>query len=763
MITKQNSVRVRCLALVLVAALVCGAMYPASAEKIPRVLLAGDSWTGFLLAFRSYRDALEDRPGLERWVEVGNRTAIMGARVWELLEFPEIDYLNLLTNELNRFPNIDVVVITLGGNDILRGTKGVDPNNYNRAVRLSHCFDNDPAGEPWDSLEQCIEWMGESLEQQIGQVVDHILAVRPDIRVALLSYDYAAREPDEGYTIEDQHLAFLEVEMSKRNIALNNDRVEYVNNFGLMQYLYGIPEEGIEPGEVPPPCVAPEDPECTFWPGGNPAYMSPLMAYVDQDIHLTDFGYLDVANRSLDFCIEEWLNYPKALEILPLDDKSGPFYQFQVTFSHEVVGVTPEDFEVHVLDKGLLKSMSVSEVSPASGPADVYVVTVNMDGSQEAAYITVQDDDSITRADTGVPLGGPGVGNGVFVFNGLYEFVDMMPPDPADFYGAIQYLYMASEAYEYMLFGFSFDPEHFDANGDFLRDGEIDEEPYVIPGNAMLDYYEFALIKACLDNPDLDLSATGGLNATAVKAAWENNLPMMRYILGVNGEDPGLALTILPGLDTVMAGFYTLGDFNSRLLAVTLVSLLDQVDEFPFDFRSAEAVDENFTFFPEWLAYSGDASGNGWTNEQIYAYYAPDGVDAYVSAALNPNAVPRTGEGTHWEGRFLRLAVLEHAKWNSPWQWYRDGVPLEDDGRITGANRRNLDILSLQPGDTGLYTCDYVPKEPPYGDKSVETYGPINVVVTEGAVPAGGISTLSLIALALGAAGITAIRRKRRS
>ena len=381
-------------------------------------------------------------------------------------------------------------------------------------------------------------------------------------------------------------------------------------------------------------------------------------------------GYLDVANRSLDLFIEEWLNYPKALEILPLDTKS-PFYQFQVTFSHPVEGVTAGDFEVHIQEKGLLKAMSITDVQPSTGPADVYTVTVDMDGSMEAAYIIVKDFDAITRSDTGIALGGPGSGNGEFVYNGLYEFVDLTPPATDDFDASIQYLYMASEAYEYLLYGFSFAPDSFDANGDFLADGSI-EEPYVIPGNAMLESYEFSLIEYCINHPDLDLSANGGINAQAVVDAWNNNYDIFLQILG--GSD-GLVRLILPGLDTVLAGLYTLGDLNSRLLPTVLVPLLDDVDELPFELDTALLSDENFVYYPEWLAYDGDASGNGWTNEQLYAYYAPDGRDAYVNAVLSPSTRPYTGEGHYFEGRFVRIAVLEHSKWNSPWQWYRDGRP----------------------------------------------------------------------------------------
>ncbi|HNY87190.1 MAG TPA: hypothetical protein PKN23_11865, partial [Candidatus Hydrogenedentes bacterium] len=54
-------------------------------ERIPRVMYIGDSWTGFLWAFRTLRDVLPEYDGLGRWVEVGARTAVMGSKPFEWL------------------------------------------------------------------------------------------------------------------------------------------------------------------------------------------------------------------------------------------------------------------------------------------------------------------------------------------------------------------------------------------------------------------------------------------------------------------------------------------------------------------------------------------------------------------------------------------------------------------------------------------------------------------------------------------------------
>lgn len=753
------------LAVVLVA--VTGVV-PASADPTPRILLAGDSWTGFMLAFRSFREVLQEYEGLDRWIEVGNRTAEMGARVFEMLDR---NFQQTLTEELTRYPNIDVVVITLGGNDILRGSTGVDPNNFNRKVKLDHCYESS-SGQPWSEPSECVEWLAQSVKENVSILVDHILSVRPDVRVAILSYDYGARLPrNPAYSLEEMHLAFVAVQERIREIALSRDRVEFIMNFGLMQNIYGIPSDGYpEPGfpeedipaGVPPyPCNDPAEPDCAFWPGGFPQYLSPMSSYIDQDIHLTAEGYAHIARRAMDLHIEEWLNFPKAMEILPLDNKAT--YQFQVTFSHPVTGVDLSDFEVYINAKSGMKSMDVINVQAISD--DVYLVTVDMSGSEDVAFIKVLDDDSIVRIDTGAPLGGPGIGNGLFVFNGDYEFFDLPEAEDDDFEGALGFLYMASMAYEHLLgeLGLSFNPDYFDANGNFLQDGSLDK-PISIPGNGILDLWEFMVIDAVLKRPDLDLSATGGLTYQDVRTAWDLNIDSVQAALGGKG---GLADIILPGLDTVLAAFYTLGDKDSSTLVGILVGQLGDVDEFPtnMDPEALTPYDASNTvqFLSRFLGLGGDADGDGWRNVQEYQYFFRDGLEAYVNAVLDPNIQPNNGKGKYNIGDFVRIALMDRPYFKSTFQWYHNGVPIESnkDGRIIGADTFALDITSLQPEDSGSYTCTYLSPIKTGGTYPEKTYGPIVISVRDtSGMPAGGVVTLSLLVLGLGMGGVRVFRKK---
>ena len=725
----------------------------ADAAPIPRILLVGDSWTGFLLAFRSFRSVMPEYAGLDRWVEVGNRTAVMGARAFEL---HDPAYLATLTDELTRYPNIDVVVMTLGGNDFMRGLPNVLPWNPGRTVSFYDWWRDNTDGNPdndWDA-----DLLYSRLKADIAFIVDYILAVRPDIRVLILSYDYGARPPKPGhdYTIEEQHLAFVEMDRRKREIAEERERVDFVQNYGMMQYSFGVPDADppLPPGSVPYPGDAPDwDP----WPGGLPQYLSPLEAYIDQDIHLTEEGYAILARRALDLYVEAWLNYPKALQVLPLGAKSGQ-QQYRVVFTHAVAGVDAGDFEAFVEGGKGLKALEVVSVDPETGPAEEYVVTVNTVGVSGEVLLRVLDDDSIVRSDTGAPLGGPGAGNGVFEFNGVYTFVDIPLPEDEDFEGALLFLYMASQAYEHLLYGFSFAPDRFDANGNFLLEGNITSEPYIIPGNGLLERYEFMLLQACLERPDLDLSGGGGATYAGVRAAWERNLAQIQYTLGGAG---GLADVILPGLDTVLAAYMTMGGFNEKLLVTTLITLLAGIEEFPTNIQLGGLDQSLYTYLPQWLSSAGDADGDGFTNEQEYAYFAVDGVEAYIAAALDPGITPKTGAGYHVTGDFIRIAVLDTPKYDSPFQWYRDGAPLSDDGRIVGATTRTLDILHALEEDTGLYTCAYLKPVVMYGvPPQAAVYGPIDVRVG-GAMPAAGIPGLLGAVGLLAGAGFVYLRRRR--
>ena len=82
-------------------------------ETTPRVLLVGDSWAQFMWFDRSLRDvfAANGRPDI---VEVGAVTAQGGTTA---AEWTDPAMLQMITDELQANPTIDVVQLTIGGND----------------------------------------------------------------------------------------------------------------------------------------------------------------------------------------------------------------------------------------------------------------------------------------------------------------------------------------------------------------------------------------------------------------------------------------------------------------------------------------------------------------------------------------------------------------------------------------------------------------------------------------------------------------------
>lgn len=581
-------------------------LYPCltTAEEVavPRVLLVGDSWPGFMQAFKSIDVALDGVPGYEDYVALGARTAIMGAKAW-MYAGPE--YLQKVADELAAHPTIDIVHLSLGGNDMLFGSESYGGQRW----------------RPWMSEAEAQAFF-DAVVGDIETVIDFILAQRPDVRVALVGYTFADR-PVSGATKQQVNEAFVQMERTKRDMALSKDRVTYVHNFGLMQYTYGIPEAQppVPPMSVPYPGGYPD---YTPFPGGLVSENAPLIALIDGDIHLTEEGYVILSQRCIDEVYGLWLDYPRVLEMV-LTTSQGPVAEFSVTFMEAVAGVDSDDFAATLVSRGSLRAATVTQVT---GGGAQYTVSVNLDGESGQVHLALLDDDSIVDG-SGNPLGGPGAGNGASDFNGAFMYTPTPPLAYDDFDGALRSMDSAVSPYLYMLEneggGISFLPEYADANGN------IDIVNYELEGNGMLDAFEFGLIAACLQNPGLDLTGRGGVSHAMVAAAWEHNFSLMTADLG--GAE-GLSLIMIPGLNTVLGGFMTLGNDQSTSIPVLLLIALAAVDEFPVNVTVPNIA--LYTRLPDYFGPDGDADADGYTNREEYALFAAEGKEAYVTAALDP-------------------------------------------------------------------------------------------------------------------------------
>lgn len=249
---------------VTIALALIAAAAPAAAQT-PRVLLVGDSWAAFFWQTQALGQTFAAH-GHPEFVERGEVTAIAGSTA---AEWTDPAFLQLVTDELAAHPTIDIVQITLGGNDFLAG----EPDGWYVGMP-------DP-----DALYA-------EIVADVATVVDHTLALDPDVRVLVSGYDY----PNFVESLE-RVLAFVCIPLwngmvqpdppalNQASLALGaefdtlaatRERVDVIHHWGLMQFVFGA-------GAPPPP--------------GDPTLPSPIeaMALQADCIHLRPSGYLAVA------------------------------------------------------------------------------------------------------------------------------------------------------------------------------------------------------------------------------------------------------------------------------------------------------------------------------------------------------------------------------------------------------------------------------------------------------------------------------------
>ncbi len=197
----------------------------------PKVLLVGDSWAFFLDLDQSITSTLS-KWGHSNFTHYTNPTlAVNGARTDDFLEEAR---LTEIKNQLESKPSINVVHLSIGGNDIL-GDWNVDMTTEEEEELADEVFVNMTA------------------------IIDFIKAVRPDVHIVWSGYMYPNFEEsiedaapfqtshpfyetwsDMGFPNFEQInnvLNTFSVEMAE--LAATDDRVDFVNVPALMQYHFG--------------------------------------------------------------------------------------------------------------------------------------------------------------------------------------------------------------------------------------------------------------------------------------------------------------------------------------------------------------------------------------------------------------------------------------------------------------------------------------------------------------------------------------------
>lgn len=245
--------------------------------QTPRILLVGDSWAARAWQSRAFETALENK-GLSRFVEKGDVTTIGGTTAADWATEP---FLERITEELEANPSVDVVHLSIGGNDFLQsGASG--------------------------GLEALPILAG--ILRDTRRVVDHIRSVRPEARIAYAVYDYVPA--GDGFAFELGLLA--------RAIRLQARSVPgyfLLNNLGVLHHAFGYPG-AFGPGETPLPGGYPR-----YRPflGGDPDFPGSPEVF-DDPIHPSDAGLVRLAEHAIDAFYGEWLAPTVGIDVRPGSD-----------------------------------------------------------------------------------------------------------------------------------------------------------------------------------------------------------------------------------------------------------------------------------------------------------------------------------------------------------------------------------------------------------------------------------------------------------
>ena len=276
--------------------------------SVPRVLIVGDSWARYMWDDGSYEDIFDkwghnDKLPLSRSLgddpgpgHSGPEYAVPGSEARQWVDTANYPWIANMVAELQANPTIDVVVLSIGGNDVLTGRP--DGGWYKD-------MDLDIAGAE--------AAFSSRLQSDTFTIINAAKAVRADIDVLISSYDYPnfnvgfwcfyyacskrndlSRDPT-GDLITDAELNDMMVTIETERIGWANSdpRISFDHSVGLLHHYFGDGVSG--PGVLPHPGQTP--PAYLPFPGGN--QLKPTLRSlfrkpggIDADpIHLNYTGY----------------------------------------------------------------------------------------------------------------------------------------------------------------------------------------------------------------------------------------------------------------------------------------------------------------------------------------------------------------------------------------------------------------------------------------------------------------------------------------
>ena len=294
---------------------ICGAQ---CAQNTNKVLLIGDSWAAFCWQFNSHnvnfdKYGLPDKKAYSTGASISpTGTADLSQSGAEARNYLTPAKKTIIQNAFIANPDIEIVHLSLGGNDFL--------------------------GD-WDTT-----WTQSQINAETVVVLDSITSIinflrsqKSTVKVFLSTYDYANfAEAINGSTTHpfySRWAAMLKPRFSQinsvlasvntafKNYALAGTDLYFVDNLGLMQYIYGQTTPLLyAPGGTYPPMSVP-------FPGGNPNYPTPLVAMntyftIKDAFHLSEQGFnYFVENQVKEFYFNALRNYD--ITVLNEHAKSG--------------------------------------------------------------------------------------------------------------------------------------------------------------------------------------------------------------------------------------------------------------------------------------------------------------------------------------------------------------------------------------------------------------------------------------------------------
>ncbi|WP_395377375.1 GDSL-type esterase/lipase family protein [Marinicella sp. W31] len=205
-----------------------------------RVLIVGDSWAEQQWQDQSHNMVFTAN-GHPDITALGDTTAISGSTAADWIAPTE---LQRIADALDNNPDIDIVQLTIGGNDFLDAWRA----DFTPMQTLT--------------LQQ-------QIQTDIQTIVDFILAQDPNIEIILSFYDYPNFVDTIGGftgiicnnlhtdlaqpTPLELNTAARDFEQAYTQIADNLSRVYHVSHAGSMQNTFGFPDDNILPGDILPP------------------------------------------------------------------------------------------------------------------------------------------------------------------------------------------------------------------------------------------------------------------------------------------------------------------------------------------------------------------------------------------------------------------------------------------------------------------------------------------------------------------------------